>query len=115
MKDFLYSNVSISQNYCYSSSSLTVTNIPILEVTICENKLIDIRFDTVVVHDLGNIQDTLDLFPTIENFVVTFKKPLIRGKYIQGKSQKRIEANKVLKTREKPGEKEEAAVIDSEK
>ncbi len=106
LKDFLYSSVSISQNYCYSPRSITVTNIPILEVVISEHKLIDINFETVVIHDLGNIQDTLNLFPEIVNFVVKFKKPLIKGKVFLRETPKEIEPKKFRLIKEKPEESE---------
>ncbi len=101
IKDFIYSNVSITQNYCYVPSSLNITNIPILEVTIGENKSIGFTFDKVVIHDLGNINDTLNLFPEIENFVVKFKVPAIKGKIYSREKPKEIEVNKIRKTREK--------------
>ncbi len=104
LKDFLYSKTDISQNYCYSTSSLTISNIPILEVVISEHKLININFETVIIHDLGNIQDTLDLFPTIESFVVKFKKPFIKGKIYSKEKPEELEAKEFKERKKKPAE-----------
>ncbi len=97
-----FPDITISQNYCYSPQSLTISNFPVLfETEIGENSIVGFTFDTVTVHDLGNIQDTLDLFPAIENFAVQFKKPLIKGKIYIREKPKEKEEPKFRKTREK--------------
>ena len=100
-KDFLLSNVTLSQDYCYSPENISITSISVVvdaELEEPKSKLIKVGFDSILIHDLSSVNELTDLYPEIENFVMKYKKPAIRGKIYSREVPKEFVA-KVYKQR----------------
>ncbi len=116
IKEIFFADANISQNYCYSPDSISISNLPLLEeVIIGENKLLNIGFDSIIIHDLDDIQELINLYPAIENFVVKFRKPFMRGKiYSREQPKEIVRKPRKIKEINPEQEKEEEVLIESE-
>ncbi len=81
--DYDLHTTSISSNYCFSPSNITITSQQInIEAHLegAHSPFIRVSFPPLLIRDLGDIQDILNHFPEIENFGMKLKRPAIRGK-----------------------------------
>ena len=98
-KDFLLSNITLSQDYCYFPFASSISSVSVVvDAEIENNKLFKVGFDSILIHDLSSINELTDLYPEIENFVMKYKKPAIRGKIYSREVPKEFVA-KVYKQR----------------